>query len=79
MEQEIKEYDLKVKKYLQECLQTSNNDIERKTIKYCLKLSNIYSFSRTQTYPRPRHHLKSKQKRCLFYDGCNINITKNNS
>lgn len=63
---EIKEFDLKVKKHLQECLKSSNDEIEIKIIDYCLSLSDLYSFSKYQTYPRPEHPLTSKRKSVYF-------------
>ncbi len=66
MEKEIKEFDLEVKKHLYKCLQNSNNDIETKIINYCLLLSDSYSFSKYQTYPRPEHPLASKRKNVYF-------------
>jgi endonuclease III len=63
---EFEKYDIKVKEHLLKCLETTSNDIERQIIEYCLKLINIYSFSKNQTYPRPGHPLKSKQKDVYF-------------
>ncbi|MDD2840481.1 MAG: endonuclease III domain-containing protein [Rickettsiales bacterium] len=62
----VQEFDLKVKNHLQECLINSNNEIETKIINYCLLLSDLYSFSKYQTYPRPEHPLPSKRKSVYF-------------
>lgn len=66
MEKELKDYDEKVKSYLNNCLSNPINDIEKTIIESCLRLTKLYSFSKTQTYPRPNHPLKSKQTNLYF-------------
>lgn len=63
---QVRKFDEKVKNYLNQCLFNTNNAIEKSIIEACLQLTNIYSFSEYQTYPRPEHPLKSKQKDVYF-------------
>lgn len=63
---QVRKFDEKVKNHLNQCLFNINNAIEKSIIKACLQLTNIYSFSEYQTYPRLEHPLKSKQKDVYF-------------
>ncbi len=62
----INNFDVGVYKYLECLLLKSANIIEQKILNISLILSNIYSFSEYQTYPRPSHPIISKRKDTYF-------------